>query len=63
MNEPRVPFRKVAAILALASLTAHGGFVVVGGALGRRLPPQAAAGLRVAAGLFMAALAVYFALD
>lgn len=49
--------------MALASLVAHGGFVVLGGALGQRLPARGAAYLRVSAGVFMAALAIYFAVN
>jgi len=48
--------------MALASLTAHGGFVVLGSALGQRLPARGSAYLRIGAGVFMAGLAVSFAL-
>ena len=47
--------------MALASLVAHGGFVVLGGLLGARLSPVANARLRLVAALFMAGLAVPFA--
>jgi len=48
--------------MALASLVAHGGFVVLGGLLGSRLSPVANARLRLGAAVFMAGLAVHFAL-
>lgn len=47
--------------MALASLVAHGGFVVLGGLLGSRLSPVANARLRLGAAVFMAGLAVHFA--
>ena len=47
--------------MALASLVAHGGFVVLGGLLGSRLSPVANARLRLGAAAFMAGLAVHFA--
>lgn len=48
--------------MALASLVAHGTFVVAGGLLGTTLGPVATARLRFAAALFMGALALHFAL-
>jgi arginine exporter protein ArgO len=48
--------------MALASLVAHGGFVVLGGLLGTRLSPVANARLRLGAAAFMAGLAVHFAM-
>ena len=48
--------------MALASLVAHGGFVVLGGLLGSRLSPVANARLRLGAAVFMAGLAVHFAM-
>jgi hypothetical protein len=47
--------------MALASLVAHGGFVVLGGVLGSRLSAAANARLRLGAAVFMAGLAVHFA--
>ena len=44
----------------LASLIAHGGFVVLGGVLGSTLSAAATAKLRLAAALFMVGLAVHF---
>ena len=46
--------------MALASLLAHGSFLVVGGLLGKGLGPVATARLRLGAALFMAALALHF---
>ncbi len=46
--------------MALASLVAHGAFVVAGGVLGTTLGPVASARLRLGAALFMGALAVHF---
>jgi len=48
--------------MAVASLIAHGSFVVAGGLLGSALGPVASARLRLAAAVFMAALALHFAL-
>jgi threonine/homoserine/homoserine lactone efflux protein len=48
--------------MALASLLAHGSFVVLGGVLGTTLNPVAAARLRLGAAVFMGALAVHFAM-
>jgi threonine/homoserine/homoserine lactone efflux protein len=48
--------------MALASLIAHGSFVVLGGMLGTTLGPVATARLRIGAALFMGALALHFAL-
>jgi threonine/homoserine/homoserine lactone efflux protein len=48
--------------MALASLVAHGAFVVLGGVLGTTLGPVANARLRFGAALFMGALALHFAL-
>jgi len=48
--------------MAVASLVAHGSFVVAGGLLGSALGPVASARLRLAAAVFMAALALHFAL-
>ena len=48
--------------MALASLVAHGGFVVLGGLLGSRLSAAANARLRLGAAVFMAGLALHFAL-
>nr|AGC72676.1 lysine exporter protein (LYSE/YGGA) [uncultured bacterium A1Q1_fos_2286] len=47
----------------LASLIAHGGFVVLGGVLGATLSTVATARLRLAAALFMVGLAVHFLLQ
>ena len=47
--------------MALASLVAHGGFVVLGGVLGSRLSAVANARLRLGAAVFMAGLAAHFA--
>jgi threonine/homoserine/homoserine lactone efflux protein len=46
--------------MALASLIAHGSFVVLGGALGTTLGPVATARLRLGAAAFMGALALHF---
>lgn len=46
--------------MALASLLVHGGWVVVGGALGATIGPVATARIRLAASLLMAGLAVHF---
>lgn len=46
--------------MALTSLVAHGGFVVLGGVLGTTLGAVATARLRLGAAAFMAALAVHF---
>ena len=46
--------------MALASLIAHGSFVVLGGALGTTLGPLATARLRIGAAVFMGALALHF---
>lgn len=46
--------------MALASLVAHGSFVVAGGALGTTLGPVATARLRLGAAMFMGALALHF---
>lgn len=51
-----------AAGMALASLVAHGAFVVLGGVLGTTLGAAATARLRLGAAAFMAALAVHFLL-
>lgn len=48
--------------MALASLVAHGGFMVAGGLLRTQLGPVASGRLRLAAAVFMGALAVHFAL-
>src|SRR5690606_34072564 len=48
--------------MSLASLIAHGGFVVAGGLLRSRLSPVASGRLRLGAAVFMAGLAVHFAL-
>jgi threonine/homoserine/homoserine lactone efflux protein len=48
--------------MALASLAAHGAFVLAGGVLGTTLGPAATARLRIGAAVLMAALAVHFAL-
>ena len=48
--------------MALASLVAHGSFVVLGGVLGTTLGPVANARLRIGAAVFMGALALHFAL-
>lgn len=48
--------------MALSSLLAHGGFVVVGGALGTRLGPVASGRLRLGAAAFMGLLALWFAM-
>jgi len=47
--------------MALASLLAHGSFMVAGGVLGSRLSPTANGALRMVAAVFMAALAIHFA--
>lgn len=47
--------------MALASLIAHGSFMVAGGVLGSRLSPTANGALRLVAAVFMAALAIHFA--
>lgn len=47
--------------MSLASLVAHGGFVVAGGLLRSRLSPVASGRLRLGAAVFMAGLAVHFA--
>ena len=47
----------------LASLIAHGGFVLLGGVLGSTLSAVATARLRLAAALFMVGLAVHFLLQ
>lgn len=47
--------------MALASLVAHGAFMVTGGVLGTRLSPTANGVLRLIAAAFMAALAIHFA--
>lgn len=47
----------------LASLLAHGGFVVLGGVLGTALSPIATARLRLGSALFMACLALHFLLQ
>ena len=47
--------------MALASLLAHGAFMVAGGVLGSRLSPTANGALRLVAAAFMAALAIHFA--
>ncbi len=47
--------------MALASLLAHGSFMVAGGVLGSRLSPTANGALRLVAAVFMAALAIHFA--
>ncbi len=47
--------------MAIASLLAHGSFMVAGGVLGSRLSPTANGVLRLVAALFMAALAIHFA--
>ena len=49
-----------AAGMALASLLAHGGFVVLGGAVRTTLGPGASARLRLGAAVFMGALALHF---
>lgn len=46
--------------MALASLLAHGGFLVLGGVLRTGLGPAATARLRLGAAAFMAALALHF---
>ena len=48
--------------MALASLLAHGSFVVLGGVLGTTLSPVATARLRLGAAAFLGALALHFAL-
>lgn len=48
--------------MALASLVVHGGWVVAGSLLGSRLGPVASGRLRLGAAVFMAALALHFAL-
>jgi len=48
--------------MALASLVAHGGFMVAGGLLRTQLSPISSGRLRLAAAVFMGALAVRFAL-
>ena len=49
-----------AAGMALASLLAHGGFVVLGGAVRTTLGPVASARLRLGAAVFMGGLALHF---
>lgn len=46
--------------MAMASLLAHGAFVVLGGVLGTTLSPTAAGRLRLGAAVFMGALALHF---
>ena len=48
--------------MACASLLAHGAFMVAGGVLGARLSPTANGALRLIAAVFMAGLAIHFAL-
>jgi threonine/homoserine/homoserine lactone efflux protein len=48
--------------MALASLIVHGGWVLVGGALGATIGPVATARMRLGASLLMAALAFHFLL-
>jgi len=48
--------------MALASLVVHGGWVLVGAALGTTIGPLATARLRLAAAVLMAALALHLAL-
>jgi hypothetical protein len=49
--------------MAVASLVAHGSFVVLGGALRTTLSPVASARLRLGAAVFMAGLALHFLLE
>jgi len=48
--------------MALASLVVHGGWVLVGAALGATIGPLATARLRLAAAVLMAGLALHLAL-